>query len=278
AEVGHRRVDGTTFPTLMTTTLLRNENGEPIGFAGIATDITSSKKAEETIKEERNRAEFYLDLMSHDITNIHQGIYSWVQVMNLKKGSGIDIDTDITPIEDLVKRSIKLVRNVQLLSRLRNTDPELKRIDLSAVLKECEKGIKSIFHNADLKINSRYPERPVNIMAEPLISEVFTNILHNAVKFQPDDRAVIEISLTSSPEGLAVVQIADHGPGIPDEIKPQIFDRFRRKEHRYHAGIGLSLVKELVDRYHGTVEVMDRVKKHSSRGTCFIVKFPLADG
>ena len=278
AEVGHRRVDGTTFPTLMTTTLLRNENGEPIGFAGIATDITSSKKAEETIREERNRAEFYLDLMNHDITNIHQGIYSWVQLMQLKKGSKINIDTDLTPLEDLVKRSINLVKNVQLLTGLGSKEPELRKVDLRTKLEDSLNSIRSIFHQRKIDIDLRYPEESVFIMAEPLISELFINLLHNSVKFQGNE-AIIEVELSANPdEGSAVIRIADHGPGIPDDIKPYIFDRFRKKEQRFHSGIGLSLVKELVERYNGTIEVMDRVKKHSSRGTCFIVKFPLADG
>jgi PAS domain S-box-containing protein len=239
----------------------------------IATTLIRFKSQVEIIKE-RERAEFYLDLLGHDIGNLHQGIYSGLQIARNSNDEEIkDLSMDST--EDLVKRSIKLVKNVLLLSRLGLREPELSKVDLKEALENSILQVQKIYSGKEIDIEVNMTKGRIFVLAEPIIEEVFLNILHNGIKFQERRIPKLEISLKKSRSN-ATVTISDHGTGIPKTSKEKLFSRFSPKGKGSQTGIGLSLVKALTDRYGGEVKVEDRVEGDYRKGTKFIVKYPLA--
>lgn len=106
---------------------------------------------------------------------------------------------------------------------------------------------------------------------EQLLRTAFINLMDNGCKFSPDKR--VRVSLSFSPDGGGIVEIADYGPGIPPEEMPMIFNAFYRSPRTASikgSGIGLSLVESILKLHH--VEL--KVRSETGEGTTFIMKFP----
>jgi two-component system sensor histidine kinase TctE len=89
-----------------------------------------------------------------------------------------------------------------------------------------------------------------------LLRELFINLVENAIKYIPRDGSVT-VRLTETPTQY-VVDVEDNGPGIPDADKQRVFERFFRREQTGNGcGLGMAIVKEIVERHDGTVELLD---------------------
>ena len=117
-------------------------------------------------------------------------------------------------------------------------------------------------------------------MADDLIRELFVNILTNAVKYDPSNPVEIDVSVERIESHLGhrlVVSVADHGRGVPDDLKDEIFERFNRAPKKKGTGLGLHIVKTLATRYHGKVWVEDRASGDHTKGAVFRVELPSAE-
>ncbi len=255
---------------------IRDANGKTIYYQGALRDITEKVEATKKLEDERSRAEFYLDLLGHDIGNLHQGIWAWMLLGKEKVG---DKKTDAMVNENtsiLVKRSIDLVKNVLLLSRLENSKIDFQRVDLVQTIEFSLDRAREINPNIDLAVDLDLNETDHYVQAEPIISELFFNIINNAISVQMENgkKPHIYISINREIENEISIDIADEGPGIPDERKMDMFSRFERSADRAHTGIGLSIVRSLVDRYGGSIEIMDRISGDHSKGALFRIHLP----
>ena len=106
------------------------------------------------------------------------------------------------------------------------------------------------------------------VVANDMLPVVFSNILRNAIFHNDKEEKKIWIDVKKS-DGWVEVRIADNGPGIPDEMKSKVFKEGFRGEKTGRTGLGLYLVKTLMERYGGSVHVEDNVPE----GSVFILKF-----
>jgi len=117
----------------------------------------------------------------------------------------------------------------------------------------------------------------INIMAEDLLDEIFINLFSNTVKYTDSSEVKIDVVIKDYFIGEAkywMITISDYGKGIPDSIKKELFERFYYKAKG--SGLGLSIVRALVERYRGKIWVGDRVYKDYTNGTTFGMIFPAA--
>jgi signal transduction histidine kinase len=98
------------------------------------------------------------------------------------------------------------------------------------------------------------------------------------MKYQKEETVTVETSVQKTEGGMVAISISDLGPGIPDDRKEHIFDRMKEPMKRQHTGLGMAIVKALVERYSGSIEVKDRVPGEHRKGTNFIIRLPIADG
>src|SRR5690606_3251274 len=111
-----------------------------------------------------------------------------------------------------------------------------------------------------------YEGSDATVLADDLISEVFANLIGNAVKFGGPD-VEVTISVREEGEDRVAVTVADTGPGIPDDLKPRIFERKERGVTKKSGkGLGLSIVRMLAERYGGSVRAGDRVPSRPEEG------------
>jgi len=193
----------------------------------------------------------------------------------------------MTIIEDDVTRLDRLISDISDASRL---DAELSRaeptvIDLSAMLvtlaniHNSTQGTKNKVNIADGTLDYPYPTYVEGV--ESRISQVFRNLISNAISFSPAE-GVINITMTAE-NGFAHITIDDQGPGIPSGKEIAIFERFytqRRGDEKFgtHSGLGLSISKQITEAHGGTIQADNRKDNNGKMlGARFIFKLPLVD-
>jgi len=234
------------------------------------------RAAYSNLVNEKNKSDFYLDLMSHDIANISQGIYTYAALAHEDSSEDREMEQYTSGILQLIMRAFGLIGTVRLLSKLGDEKKALEPVRLIGLLRECIEDVRASFPNEDIVVGFDPPCEEMAISAEPHIKSLFMSILNNAVRHQRKGRKVIEVDVTPDEDMKTVtISVADHGPGISDERKPTLFRRYESTGDQRFSGIGLLLAKELVKRYSGTIEVCDRVKGDHTKGAKFVITLPL---
>ena len=247
--------------------------GEP---AGIATffDITERRRAEEELKEAKAQAELYLDLMGHDINNMHQIALGYLELArDMQAGEG-EYEFVDKPIE-VLQRSAQLIKNVRKLQKLKEGVFQSQEVDVCEMLTDMQKEFGAVPYKAITLDMDRCEH--CHVRANELLHDVFANLVSNAIK-HTGDRADITIYLDVAEDNgkpYCRVAVEDNGPGIPDDFKGRIFTRgLKGTASAKGMGLGLYLVKSLVDSYDGRVWVEDRVAGDHTKGSRFVVMLP----
>ena len=170
------------------------------------------------------------------------------------------------------KRMTNLINQIMELSKLeRQKEIEKEKINLSNIVLQLLEDYKPLLESKNLNLIYNV-EKDIRIQGNKIMLErVFLNILMNAVKFTKTN---IEISLTRE-DKTAVLKIRDDGIGISEENKKFIWERFfqvndsRNKEENKGSGLGLSMVKKIVDLHSATIDLESEIEQ----GTCFTIKF-----
>ncbi|MDF1537851.1 MAG: PAS domain S-box protein [Candidatus Thorarchaeota archaeon] len=273
SEVMMRRKDGSEIDVLLNVDYVNYQNG--IARLSTMRNITELNRTKADLEAARARAEFFNDLMAHDINNVHQGILVGAEL--LLRGDELPPDSRryAEAISDQVSRGIQLIENVHKLSKMdADENLALQRIDLYGVIANAILLVQHAFPESEVKIDIKFKAEEIIIHADEFLIDLFYNIVHNAMKYTLQDRGIIEISVDSDEEkGFVLVSIADKGPGIPDERKGDLFSRLE-KGRTLGSGMGLTLVKRIANRYQGAAWVEDRVPGTYTMGAKFVVKLP----
>ena len=172
------------------------------------------------------------------------------------------------------KRMTNLINQIMELSKLeRQKEIEKEKINLSNIVLQLLEDYKPLLESKNLNLIYNV-EKDIRIQGNKIMLErVFLNILMNAVKFTKTN---IEVSLTRE-DKTAVLKIRDNGIGISEENKKFIWERFfqvndsRNKEENKGSGLGLSMVKKIVDLHSATIDLESELEQ----GTCFTIKFKM---
>jgi signal transduction histidine kinase len=182
------------------------------------------------------------------------------------------------PVETLYN-SARLIKNVKKLKDSRSGGLAMTAVDLDSVLTSVCAEFQSV-PGRDITIRYQ-PASGRFVRANELLRDVFANIVGNAVKHSsPEAPLVVDIDVLKVREqgvDFYVVTVEDNGPGISDPQKVELFSRLARDSGRHlKSGLGLGLVKTLVDDYGGRVWVEDRVPGDWRQGSKFSVMLPAA--
>jgi signal transduction histidine kinase len=178
-----------------------------------------------------------------------------------------------------LNRQKELVDQLLLAGRLESGRMKIDVVpmNLIPVLREAVRAVKVMGDRRKISVKLESEHEAINILGDAGgLSQVFINLINNAVKFSPDGKPV-EVVATKG-EGMAIVSITDHGLGIPPEALPHLFERFYRAKNVTVAeipgsGVGLYIVKSIVDELGGRIEV----KSELNQGTTFTVSLRLSD-
>lgn len=247
--------------------------GQPAGL-GVLIDVTDRKRAEEGLKAAKSQVEMYLDLMSHDITNMNQiGIGFLEFALTTMQLDDSSRELISKPLEAL-QSSTRLIENVRKLQRVIEGGVRHYETDVDEVITDLVSTYSNLV-GREIQIN--YTGCKCTVMANELLTDVFSNIIGNAIKHSLG-QLIISIRMKKEMvEGkpCCIVSIEDNGPGIPDELKVRLFTRFQKGKTRTSGkGLGLYLVKVLVEDYGGKVWLEDCVAGEHHRGCRFMIQLP----
>ncbi|BAI60906.1 putative histidine kinase [Methanocella paludicola SANAE] len=272
SEKRYVRKDGAIVWVNLTVTPIYH-NGALEYLMGITEDITERKLAEEELKSAKSQAELYLDLMGHDINNIHQAALGYLELARDVPCEAREEYMD--KASEALHRSAQLINNVRKLQKYQDNRMQAHDVDVCAVLTEVHREY-TMTNGKSVALNFNGCKR-CTVRADDLLHDVFSNLVGNAIK-HTGDNARISISLdTARKDGAECcrVRVDDDGPGIPEESKKTLFKRSLKGTPRAKGmGLGLYIVKTLVENYRGEVWVEDRVPGDHTKGARFVVVLP----
>jgi signal transduction histidine kinase len=255
-------------------------------FARLKEEISLREREESLLKKEmqsRKQAELLQDILAHDIRNFNQISRTSAEMLREMYGKGRALPL-IDRIIKAVDGSSELIERTKKLAKIISVrDMELKEVDLEESIKRSLSLIEKANPSKEIRASVSLPGRS-KVVADDLLDDVFTNILSNAVKYTSSARVPIEIKLEETPatkskaegvprRGYLKVSISDRGKGIPDSLKDKVFTRYH--EAASGSGLGLSIVHALVvDRYSGLVQISNRLKNDSTKGTIVEIWLP----
>jgi signal transduction histidine kinase len=246
-------------------------------FAGIVGIAIENSRMFQRQVDNRQAAEFYTDLLSHDIKNFNQAIMGYLDILRMHLPSK-EQQMQLNKIGDQVMNVSRLANDVRTLSRLTWSGVNLARVDMGIVLLDCINSVKMYHLTRKIDVTHNVHPEKFFVSADELLRELFVNILTNAVKYDANETVRIDITVERETDGSMswfVVSIGDRGRGIPDDMKESIFERFSTApKKKGSSGLGLHIVKTLTSRYGGAVWVEDRAPGKVEGGSIFRVRLP----
>lgn len=269
-----------------------DEARRPVRFAGTVLDITERKlleaervallereQAARTEAEEANRLkDDFLATVSHELRTPLTAILGWVQIL---RGGQLPEERRTRALETVERNAhaqAQLVEDLLDISRIMSGKLvlEVESVDLSAVVEAALESIRPAAAAKGIRLQPAL-DSIAQVMGDPTrLQQIVWNLLSNAVKFTPREGRVQV--LVERRDSSVEITVADTGKGIPPEFLPHVFERFRQAEgsvsRKYGGlGLGLSIVKHLVELHGGTIEVFSAGE---GQGATFTVRLPTA--
>ena len=261
---------------------------EMVGRAAIALDnarlyrslkreITRSRAAEEELQDANRRKDEFLAMLSHELRNPLAPIRNAVELMR-RVGSS---EPRLVMARDVIDRQAtqlaRLVDELLDVSRISQGKIVLKKepIELAKIIAHSVETVRPMVDQREQRLSVEVSAHPVWLMGDfARLSQVVANLLNNAAKYTPEGGS-IRLAATGG-EGKATITVEDNGSGIEAELLPRVFELFVQGERALDRsqgglGIGLTLVKRLVELHQGEVEA---ASAGSGRGALFRVVLP----
>jgi PAS domain S-box-containing protein len=284
-EVHIERPDGSRVVVIVAIRPLKNQQGEITGAINCFYDITERKRMEEALREseeryrdaDRRKSEF-LAMLSHELRNPLAPVRNAVEILRLAGGDEI-VQAASETMERHVSHLVRMVDDLLDVNRISRGKIELRRsrVELSAIVQQAAEVVRPICENRGHELSVTIPPHPIYLDADPSrLAQVLGNLLNNACKFT---NAGGRITLTVEQQAdHVVIRVSDNGVGIASDQLARIFDMFMQVDTSLERsisglGIGLALVKNLVELHGGTIEA------HSDgigQGSEFVLRLPIA--
>ncbi len=282
-EVEGRRKDGSIFP--MDLAVSEFWLGKRRYFTGLVRDITERKRAEKQVygllielKDADRRKDEFLATLAHELRGPLAPLGNMLEIMKRADGNGDLLEKARSTMERQLGQLVRLVDDLIDVSRITRNKIELRkeRVELASIIHQSVEACRPLAECASLEVNVALPPQPIYTHADPArLAQVFSNLLNNACKYtEPGGK----IWLTAERQGsYVVVKVKDTGLGIPPDKLGSVFEMFTQinrtlERSQGGLGIGLTLVKRLVEMHDGTVTA------HSEgvgKGSEFVVRLPI---
>jgi len=250
-------------------------------FSDLAAIAIQNAEMYEELEKDRQKIELLIDLIGHDVNNYVQAVSGFLELAMARKGVPEPSRKSMAKAHDQVLNLNKLVSSVKLYAKVESAGgSNLEPVDLVAAIKEAYAHAELQNQDRQIRLEFRDDGTPKMALMNPLGQEIFFNLFTNAIKFDEHEKVVIEvdaIGVCEDKRDMWCVSISDHGPGIEDSMKADIFDRFKQGARTsIGTGLGLHIAKTLVGHYKGKIWVEDRVPGDRSQGAVFKVMLPKA--
>jgi PAS domain S-box-containing protein len=245
-------------------------------MAAVAFD--NARLNEELRSMDRHKDEF-LATLAHELRNPLAPIRNALQVMRIARNDPAALESSETIIDRQVQQMVHLIDDLLDLSRISRGKIELRkeRVDLAEVIQSAIETSRPVIDEYGHELIVRLPDEPMPLDADLVrLAQVFLNLLNNSAKYT-ERGGKIWLSAERQRDTV-VVRVRDNGVGIPPHMLPRIFEMFTQVDRSLDRaqgglGIGLTLVRRLIDMHGGTVEAQS---EGPGKGSEFVVHLPIA--
>jgi PAS domain S-box-containing protein len=268
------RKDGSRWWGLFAAMLLSQSEG-----VEFIIDVTERKHAEEALKAADRHKDEFLATLSHELRNPLAPVRHALTMLDRADDVSPRVHRLLQMMDRQVDNLVRMVDDLLEVSRISRGKIELRTelVDMRTIVDSAIETSRPLIDAAEHQLLVSLPPTPLDVMVDPLrISQVMANLLNNAAKYtQPGGR----IWLTAGEEGNdVVISVRDDGVGIPPHMLPRIFEMFMQmdpdhKQAQGGLGIGLAVVRKLVEMHDGTVEARSA---GPGEGSELIVRLPRA--
>ena len=280
----HQKTGEAIWMSYSVTTLMDAE-GRPTGFATISQDITERRQMEDNLRQladdlskaDRRKDEF-LATLAHELRNPLAPIRNGLEVMKVADPNSETVERVQVIMERQIVHMVRLVDDLLDMSRISRGKIDLHRewVEMSSIIDQAIETSRPLIDSAGHELTVTQPPQPIYINADLVrLAQVVSNLLTNASKYSEPGG---QIWLTVEPQGSdVIVSVKDKGIGISPDMLPHIFDLFTQADgasvrSQGGLGIGLTLVKQLVEMHGGSVRALSQ---GSDQGSEFVVRLPI---
>jgi PAS domain S-box-containing protein len=254
-EIWNRRKNGEIYPQWLTINAIRDERGQTTNYLGVTWDITELKKSERMKQE-------FITTVSHELRTPLTSVLGSLEL--LIRGDGGPIPEQANRLLRMAYsnsgRLVRLVGDILDFEKMSSGRMKfrLETQDLMPLVRQTMSSNSTLSRQSgiDIALVESLPHARVNCDAERLM-QALTNLLANAIKFSPPGD-VVEVAVSRRPSTIRIA-VTDHGPGIPDEFRPQVFEKFTQRDdanlqQKGGLGLGLSIAKLIVRQHNGSID------------------------
>ncbi len=272
--------DGRLIDISLTVSPIRDCSGRIVGASKVARDVTGRKQIEEALRDAGARKDEFIALLAHELRNPLAPLRNGLRLMRIAANDAVVCADARAMMERQLGHMVRLVDDLMDASRISRRKMELRRavITLADVVNSAVETSKPLIDAGSHWLTVSLPNEPVFLNADlTRLAQVFGNLLINSAKYTPAggniwlDTAVIGKDV--------IVSVRDSGAGIPADQMPRVFEMFSQVDRNLARGtgglgIGLALVKGLVEMHGGTIRV---ASEGEGKGSTFTVVLPTAD-
>lgn len=251
--------------------------GEPVVLLGVLGDITERKETEDTLRENDRRKDEFLATLAHELRNPLSPIRNALQVLRMKTPEDETVRWGQDVIDRQVSHLTRLIDDLLDVSRITRNRIELRkeRIALAEVVRSAVESSQPLIDREGHHLEIQLPAAPLYVEGDFVrLTQVVLNLINNAAKYTPPHG---QIRVSAEREGSQIVlSVADNGIGLTADDLAHIFDMFYQAEagrNRAQSGlgIGLTLVRQLVEKHGGQICAQS---PGPGLGSCFRITLP----
>lgn len=280
-ELEHRviRADGTLGWTFSRAIPVLDTHGRILEWFGTAKDVTERKRTEDELRESDRRKDELIAVLAHELRNPLAPLINAVQLLRRATNDVATHNQALAMIERQTLSIAKLVDDLMEMARVTSGRLRLQRerVLLADVVARSVETVNALIEQRRHRLSVTLPSQALEVCADAArLQQILVNLLNNAAKYT-DEGGSIDLSVSREGDR-AVIRVRDTGIGIEPELMPRLFQPFTQSpssvgRSRGGLGIGLSLVRRLVELHDGSIEARSEV----GTGSEFTVKLPACD-
>jgi PAS domain S-box-containing protein len=288
---------GSLLQVSMTVSRMTDDLGLTLGYFFVARDVSDTRRSQEILVKALDRErqavaklqaldsvrDEFVSTVSHELRTPMTSIIGSAEM--LADGLVGPLSDEQRPLVDVIARNGERLLQLanDLLALVQNDVPgwaeSVVEVDLRDIVVESHESVASLRSSRALEVVNSLGEAPVPVFGDvQKLERALTNLLSNAIKFTPDGGQVTTSVSADQERGIARLVVSDTGLGIAEQDIPRVFERFFRSTRVQElaiqgTGLGLPIVKDIVESHRGTIAVASR----PGQGTSFTIELPLAE-
>jgi PAS domain S-box-containing protein len=256
-----------------------DEDGEPSGIVQLHSDVTALRAAEAAAREADHRKDLFLATLAHELRNPLAPLRSGLDLLTMTSGAQPEDREILNIMQRQLGQLVRLIDDLLDLSRINSGKIRLRRerVAVADIIRDAIEAARPVIDAEQHTLDVHVPNEPLVLDVDRTrLAQILINLLNNAAKFTPAN-GHLELIVAVENDHVRL-RVRDNGIGIRPEVLPHVFDLFNQDENlqrreRGGLGIGLCIVKSLVEMHGGTVSAESG---GSGLGSEFAVQLPLA--